>query len=267
MPVNRTCGARTRTPHRFTLAHARRIRHGGPVTQAPDPTESIREAPWKVGIRAARANFLPGLVIQCAMVALLVAYHRHPPTTELLNRLAELRQSTGYAYSVVSAMIAGALIPEILRVAFFQKGRLERRNFDNLLFTLPFWGIMAVSVDLFYQLQARIFGTDPDFITVASKVLLDQLGYTALFATPVTCILYDWRQRGYRMQTLTLLFTRGYYRNVVFPVLITNWAVWVPLITVIYCLPLTLQVPLFGLALSLWVLLYTWISETRNPAT
>jgi hypothetical protein len=126
---------------------------------------------------------------------------------------------------------------------------------------------MAISVDLFYQLQARLFGIDVNFQTVAIKVIVDQLGYTAIFATPMTCILYDWKSRGYQFNTLKRLFTRNYYRDVVFPVLITNWAVWVPLISVIYCLPLTLQVPLFGLALTLWVLLYTWISESRNPGS
>lgn len=227
----------------------------------------MREAPWKAGMRAARANFLPGLVVQCAMVGLLVAYHQHPPTTEFFNHLATLKEKTGYFYSMVSAMIAGAIIPEILRIAFFQKGKVQRRNFSNLIFTLPFWGFMAISVDLFYQLQARLFGTDVNFQTVAIKVIVDQLGYTAIFATPMTCILYDWKSRGYQFNTLKRVFSRNYYRDVVFPVLITNWAVWVPLISVIYCLPLTLQVPLFGLALTLWVLLYTWISESRNPGS
>jgi hypothetical protein len=198
------------------------------------------------------------------MLGLVLAYFHHPATGEALGRLAELKQRTGYVYTAVSAMIGGALIPEILRILFFQKGRIQPRNAANLAFTLPFWSIMSIAVDLFYQLQARLFGTGVDVGTVAIKVLVDQLGYTALFATPVTCILYDWKQQGYHPRTLLRVFQPEYYRNVAFPVLITNWAVWIPLLAVLYCLPLSLQVPLFGLALSLWVLLYTWISESRH---
>ena len=197
------------------------------------------------------------------MVALLIAYHQHPPTTQWLNELAKLKQETGYLYSAISAMIAGAIIPEILRIAFFQRGRIQPRNTKNLLFTVPFWGVIAITVDLFYQFQAHMFGTSVDIETVTIKVIVDQFGYTAFFATPVTCILYDWKHNGYQLRGLGHILKPAYYRDTVFPVLLTNWAVWIPLITVIYCLPLSLQVPLFGLALSMWVLLYTWMSETK----
>lgn len=238
--------------------------HGGGVDAIEAACPTRREAPWRAGVRAAKANFLPALVIQSAMLALLLAYLYHPATAAALNQLAELKQRTGYLYTSVSAMIAGAIIPELLRILFFQKGRLQRSNLSNLAFTLPFWGSICITVDLFYQLQAWMFGTGVDFATVAIKVLVDQLGYTAFFATPATCILYDWKHSGYQPRTLLRVFKPSYYRDAVLPTLITNWAVWVPLITIIYCLPLTLQVPLFGLALSLWVLLYTWMSESRN---
>lgn len=206
-------------------------------------------------------------MVQGAMLALLLAYHYHAPTAEVLGKLADLKQRTGYLYTSVSAVIAGAIIPEILRVLFFQKGRFGSQNLRNLAFTIPFWGLICITVDLFYQLQARMFGTGVDFQTVAIKVLVDQFGYTAFFATPMTCILYDWKQEGYRASTLPRVFLPSYYRGTILPVLITNWAVWIPLISIIYCTPSSLQIPLFSLALSLWVLLYTWISESRHGAS
>jgi hypothetical protein len=257
------------TLRQSTLVNPHRISHANALSCEPTVPPPPQEAPWKIGIRAARANFLPGLIVQGAMLALLLAYYHHPATTEALGRLAELKQRTGYLYTAVSAMIGGAIIPEILRILFFQKGRFQAHNISNLLFTIPFWSVMAITVDLFYQLQARLFGTDVDFSTVTIKVLVDQFGYTAFFATPMTCILYDWKQQGYQPRTLLRVFSLEYYRTTAFPVLITNWAVWIPLITILYCLPLSLQIPLFGLALSLWVLLYTWISESshgqKNP--
>lgn len=234
------------------------------LSQNTNNPGSAREAPWKAGLRAARANFFPGLMVQGAMLALLLAYFHHQPTRVALDQLAAFKERTGYLYTSVSAVIAGAIIPEILRVLFFQRGRFGSKNLGNLAFTIPFWGLICITVDLFYQLQARMFGTGVDFGTVAIKVLVDQFGYTAFFATPMTCILYDWKQEGYLARTLLRVFRADYYRETILPVLITNWAVWIPLISIIYCLPLSLQIPLFGLALSLWVLLYTWISESRH---
>lgn len=59
-------------------------------------------------------------------------------------------------------------------------------------------------------------------------------------------------------------FTMRYYLNVVVPTLFATWGVWIPVVTILYSLPSLLQIPLFGLALSLWVMLYTWMSERRR---
>lgn len=215
------------------------------------------------GLRAARANVLPGLMVQGVMLALLLAYYLHPPTTGLLDRLAGVKERWGYGYSAISAIIAGGLIPELLKIAFSQRGKLRRENLANLFFTIPFWCAMGVVVDGFYRMQALWFGTEVVFPVVLKKVLVDQLCYNPLFAAPVTAILYDWKNRGYGARGLHTFFTGIYYRNVVVPTIFANWGVWIPVVSILYSLPLPLQIPLFGLALSLWVMLYTWMSERR----
>jgi hypothetical protein len=222
-----------------------------------------RDAPWMAGLRAARANLLPGLIVQGLMLGLLLAYWFYPPTTLLLDRLALVKQHWGYGYSAVSSIIAGALIPELLRIAVFQNGRISRKNGTNLLFTVPFWCAMGIIVDAFYRAQAVWFGADAAFPVVAKKVLVDQFIYNPLFAAPCTAILYDWKNRGYGFHGLTEFFTIRYYRTVVVPTLFATWGVWIPIVTILYSLPSLLQIPLFGLALSLWVMLYTWMSERR----
>ncbi len=215
------------------------------------------------GLRAARANIVPGLMVQGVMLALLLAYYFHPPTIDLLNRLAAVKERWGYGYSGISAIVAGALIPELLRVVFFQQGKLRAANVANLLFTIPFWCLMGTVVDGFYRLQAVWFGTETTLPVVLKKVLVDQLCYNPLFAAPVTAILYDWKNRGYSGHGMRVFFTATYYRNVVVPTLFANWGVWIPVVSILYSLPLPLQIPLFGLALSMWVMLYTWMSERR----
>lgn len=59
-------------------------------------------------------------------------------------------------------------------------------------------------------------------------------------------------------------FTAAYARDVMLLVIFANWGVWFPVVAVLYSLPSTLQIPLFGLTLSLWVMLLTWMSELRN---
>ncbi len=248
------------------LAQSSDMTHSSGVPEDAVPTVEKLEAPWLAGLRAARANILPGLVVQGVMLSLLLAYYFHPTTTELLNELAALKEQMGYSYSAISAIIAGAILPEILRILFFQKGKPSRSNFRNLIFTAPFWCTMGVVVDGFYRLQAVCFGTDIAFTTVSIKVLVDQFLYNPLYAAPVTAILYDWKNHGYRWQTIRSAFSRRYYKKVVFPTLFANWGVWIPVVCILYSLPLPLQIPLFGLALSMWVMIYTWMSESRAKA-
>ena len=230
------------------------------------PTQARREAPWLAGLRAAKANVLPALVLQAVMLGFLLAYYFYPPTTRWLDRLAEIKEAWGFAYSAVAALIAGAVIPELMRVFVMQKGRMRRTNFTALLFTAPFWCMMGLIVDAFYRGQAMVFGSEASIGVVAVKVFVDQAIYSPFVASPLTCWLYDWKNSGYRLSVTRHFFTVTYFREVIVPVIFANWGVWIPIVCILYSLPSLLQVPLFALALSLWVILYTWISEQRAPA-
>lgn len=225
-----------------------------------------RDLPWMAGLRAARANVVPGLIVQALMLAVLLAYYFYPPTREWLDGLARVKARWGYGYSAVNAIVAGAIIPELLRIFLLQKGAPRRTNFANLVFTIPFWCMMGVVVDFFYRCQAGWFGSEVSFPVVVKKVLVDQFLYNPLYAAPVTAWLYDWKNRGYPLHGLGGFFTAAYYRDVVVPTLFATWGVWIPIVTILYSLPSLLQIPLFGLALSLWVVIYTWMSEQRRTS-
>lgn len=55
----------------------------------------------------------------------------------------------------------------------------------------------------------------------------------------------------------------NFYRDAVVPTLFATWGVWIPIVAALYSLPTLLQIPLFSLALTLWVMLFTWMSEQR----
>lgn len=234
-----------------------------PISDEARPEPPATEPPWRAGLRAARANLVPGLAVQTIMVGTVLAYYFAPSSRELFDLLAEWKQRWGYAYSAASSVVAGAVVPEALRILAFQGGRPSRQNLRNLLFAAAFWGYNGMQVDLLYRLQAWWFGGGADFATVAKKVLVDQLLYCPLVAAPLTVIAYDWRAAGFRPAGLRGCFTASFYRRAVFPTLFANWGVWLPIVAALYSLPLLLQIPLFSLALSLWVILFTWMSEQR----
>jgi hypothetical protein len=226
-------------------------------------SQTLKEAPWKVGFQAARANLIPALIVQGIMLALVLGYYFWPPTARWLNELAQLKQSWGYGYSALSAALAGGLAPEIMRVLMFQKGRPLTSNATNLLFTLPFWGCTGMMVDFFYRMQAQWFGAEATFQIVAIKVTVDQFIFNPLFAGPSGAWFYDWKLSGCSFKNTKRFLTATYYREVIVPILFATWGVWIPLVAILYSLPSLLQIPLFGLALAMWVMLFTWISEQR----
>jgi len=138
-----------------------------------------------------------------------------------------------------------------------------RTNFSNLLFTIPFWGLTGMMVDLLYRSQAEWFGSEATFRVVLTKVLVDQFIYNPLIAGPTGAWFYDWKNSGYSFRNLGRFLTLRYYRDVIVPILFATWGVWIPLVVILYSLPSLLQIPLFAMALAMWVMLFTWISEQR----
>lgn len=221
-----------------------------------------REAPWRAGLRAARANLVPGLIVQATMVALLAAYYLVPAVRGVLEHQAEVKSRWGYGYSALSGVFAGGVLPELLRVFVFQKGKPRRANLVEFAFAAPFWALMGMAADLLYRWQAVWFGDEASFSSVVPQVAVDQFVYNPLFAAPVTVWLYAWKNGGFRWRRS--FFTRCYYADRIVPALFANWGVWIPLVTVLYVLPEPVQIPMFALALSLWVMLYGWMAAEHD---
>lgn len=222
---------------------------------------AVKEKPLFIGLKAARANLIPGLIIQAVMLAVVLGYYWHEPTRNLLNLLADQKARLGYLFSIPLAMAAGAFLPEVLRVLVFQRAVIRRENIENFVFALIFWGFMGACVDTLYRLQAMWFGSAPTIPVLVKKVAVDQFIYNPFWAAPISVWAYEWKNRGYATAGLSNMFTFGFIRTQVFPALIATWGVWIPTVTIIYSLPPLLQIPLFGLALSLWVLILTYITN------
>jgi hypothetical protein len=214
-----------------------------------------------IGWEAARANAKPALIIQAIMLALAIAFYANSTIAAALRNLAEFKRAQGAIFVVCASVLAGAILPEIFLVLFFQRGRPQRANLRNLAFTIPVWGFDGSLVDLLYRVEAHWLGDVATLSVVLGKICIDQFGYNVLFAAPFGVLTYEWKNSGVSVRPLRDLFTWPHYRDKIFPTLLATWAVWIPLMAIIYSLPLALQFPLFGLALSFWVLLLTYMTN------
>ncbi len=222
------------------------------------------KTPLLIGLRAAKANLIPGLIVQTAMISIVVAYYTQPAVHAWLSVLADLKRNGGLLFSGIAAAVAGGVFPELLTITIFQGCKIHRENLGNLLFNMSVWGFEGMIVDLFYQSQALMFGSHVDVATVFKKVLVDQLIYTPFFATPFSVGCYEWKHQDYSLKGMSRVFTVRFYINKSIPALIASWGVWIPLVTVIYSLPSLLQFPLFTLGLTFWVMLFTYIASIHK---
>jgi hypothetical protein len=215
-----------------------------------------------IGWEAARANLAPALLIQALMLALLAGYYLSPAVAGLLDDLAAYKLRHGFTFVVIAAVVAGALVPELFLIFFFQHGRPARQNLRNLLFTVPIWAIDGSLVDLLYRGEAAWLGNVVTFPVVIGKICIDQFGYNPFFAAPFGVLTYEWKNSGFTFESLGRGFTWRHYRDKIVPTLLATWSVWIPVMAIIYSLPLALQFPLFSLALTFWVLLLTYMTNT-----
>jgi hypothetical protein len=214
-----------------------------------------------LGWEAAKANAVPAFILQGAMLIVLIAYYLSPACADLLDRLAKYKEQHGLTFVVIAAILAGAIVPELFVVVFFQRCRLRAENLRNLAFTVPTWGIDGILVDLMYRLNAVWFGDVTTVGVVAAKILVDQLGYNPFFAAPAEVLVYEWKNDGFSWKSVGRAFTWDHYRGKIVPTLLATWAVWGPLMAIIYSLPYALQFPLFSIALTFWVLLLTYMTN------
>src|SRR5438034_11838363 len=189
--------------------------------------------PLTLGWEAARANAVPALIIQAFMLALLIAYYTSHTAAAVLSQLAEYKHSHGILFVIVASITAGALIPELFLIIFFQRCRPTLRNLRNLLFTVPVWGFDGTLVDLLYRSEAAWFGDVVTLPVVAAKICVDQFGYNPFFAAPFGVLTYEWKNNGISAKLLQQLFTINHYRDKILPTLLATWAVWLSLMGVL----------------------------------
>jgi len=202
--------------------------------------------------KAARANLVPGIFLQGLAAILLVLYFGVSSARPVFEWFAALKSEYGYFYSAIATALCGGLVPFLY---LFFTGRLDRRIGAQLAFYLGFWAWKGMEVDALYRFQGVMFGTEPSLSVIVCKVAFDQFVYTALWSSPTITVFYMWKNADFSWQKLRPQLTRELFTLKIPTVVVAAWLVWIPAVTLIYCLPMTLQLPMFNLVLCFWGLL------------
>lgn len=222
-------------------------------------------APWRAGLRGAKATAMPGIVLQLVALALVIAYYQHAATRDAVDALARLHDRLGLVFGIISTGLCGGVIPFI-----YLRSQPRTRNRFTLAgggAVTAFWAYKGIEVDVWYRVLAHFVGADTRVTTVATKMFLDQFVYCPLFAVPVTVVVYAWIESRFQLRPVVKDMAAGqWYRRKVLPVLISNLGVWVPTVCIIYALPTALQLPLQNLVLCFFTLLLAHVMPGGEPA-
>jgi len=208
-----------------------------------------------------RVNLIPGLVLWIMGVCLVAVYYFGEFSRPWFNQIIILKETYGFAYSAVSTCFFGGLIPYV----FMQlTGRDRLKGLGSGAIFLGYWAIRGIDVDAFYRLQALVFGTEVDLLTIIAKVLVDQFVYCVVWASPITALFYTWREAGFSLKQWKGNKTWSELFDMILIFTVTTWGVWIPGTAIIYSLPSPLQIPLFNLTLCFFVILVSVFSQKNK---
>lgn len=227
---------------------------------APD---AVRSAPWHAGWQSARRLFRPGMVLQAVTLGLVLSFYFLPAAQPAFAVLASWRTEGGYLFSASAGALCGGLIPFLyLRLSASDHSSYP---WSHLVFFILYWAWKGAEVDLLYRTLSALYGDGIGPSTVARKTVTDLFGYNVFYATPVGNLFFQWKDAGFRWGPVLRDVGAGrWYSRSVVPVLVSVWALWIPVMCCVYTLPSALQIPLFNLVLCFWSLLFAYITAHQQ---
>jgi hypothetical protein len=215
------------------------------------------------GFNAARENLPAMLGLEAVMAAVVAIYYCWPAGAAVLSRLGDWQRAGGVLSAAIATAIAGGLLSEFSVVYFQDGGRWTRLHAENAAFKFAMFFIGGALVYEFYLQQAVWFGHGAAWRVLVPKVLVDQFGYTVIWATPYQTLLTRWHALRYSFPRLGRELNLDFVTERMLPVLVANWMFWIPGVSLIYAMPTHLQAPLFILATAIWGLL---LAAVAHPA-
>ena len=220
----------------------------------------ISEAAQK-GVIAAKQNLWPGIILQVVALSLILSYYNVEVVRQALDEVGTLSKVWSPWFAMVTTTLFGGVIPLFISSIQAKRQNKPLKPFSYMAFTLFMWAFNGYMADWFYGFQATMFGEELKFSTIATKVIVDQFLWVPIYFVPVFVSAFLWRDCQFSGQKLkAALKTRNLIQRGL-PLMISNWAVWIPATCIIYSFPLQLQLILMNLILVFWSLILTLIVE------
>ncbi len=232
-------------------------------TLASAPLRQALPATLAPGLSAIRRYWRPFVFLQSATLFLVMAYFRNARVAAICDGLSTFKTHSGLLFSAISAAGAGALLPEVAKAAVMGDRALSRQRARNVVFAVAAFGLSGIINDLQYRGMAVVFGDDHRIATVLRKMLADQFVTTPLYGTPYWLVVYAIREDRYRPWRTVPRLTPAWYLRTVTPLLITGWAYWIPMSTLLYSMPGPLQFCMYLVMVAGWSLLMVAVASDQ----
>lgn len=224
----------------------------------PPQTNPLHEA-VRLGWAGARENLLPGAVLWTLGLAIVICYYQLAAVGEFFDLIGRFKNASSPWVAIASTALFGSLIPWLAQVALLPAEK--RQPFRQVPWLLLFWGAHGWQVDILYTLQAQVFGNGVDVVTIAKKTLVDQFLWVPILAVHQVLLAYLFIENDLSLTRVKEALLRKSYLARAVPLMIANWVVWVPSVSLVYLFPLPLQLPLMNLILALWCLIIIFFAK------
>ena len=220
----------------------------------------------RAGAQAARQTLKPASFVWAIMACVASLYYLVPASQHFFAALTRLQTQMGLFFPFLGMGLSVGLLAESVKVGLSKEKRWTKDNTLNAAFNLLIFGVLGIFQNYFYLLQTHLFGSGTSWHVLVPKVLFDQFIWTVFFANPYQTILYLWKNHGFSLKKVTAQMRpfKPFWGKKILPVLITNWAFWIPMVSIIYCFPANLQLPLAILAVTIWVLLLSILTAKAH---
>jgi hypothetical protein len=193
------------------------------------------------------------IFLQLLSIIILILYYSNKDFNILLNQLKFIKEKYGILAVMITTSISGGIFPEILNKIF-------KKNYivlpKRLLLISLFWLYKGFEINLFYTFLSKIVNTNNIVYNVIIKVAIDEFLYTPLWAVPSMIFYYSLSEKfslNYFFESLKANYLL---------ILILNWLIWIPAVSLIYSLPLALQMPIQNIILVIWTILILFFNKS-----
>ena len=205
-------------------------------------------------------------VLLLAMSAIVAIYYEWPKGAAFLTWYATWQHDGGMLLAALAAGFAGGILSELSLVYIRDKGRWTLTHLENMGFRFVVFFLSGIIVFVFYQYQAVWFGDGSSWAIIVPKVLVDQFIFSVFWSTTYQTITFRWQALRYSGSKLWEELNWDFVIDRMLPVLVTNWMFWIPGVTLVYAMPLILQMPLNIFATAIWSLLLASLAKPHLPS-